>query len=120
MDRHHGLKWEAGEYPYSALYPTFAFFSQNAILYAWSDIKCRWIQQFTTAPVINLQFLGGSDPKDLPHECACIHHNTYTKECALNNVVKLGKDFARMYNMVEPPPPPPPPNDLVDEGYCSA
>ena len=102
----HGLKWGSGEYPYSALYPTIAFFTQNATLFAKGDQKCQWIQQFTTAPIINLEQLGCPPAKQLPHECLCPHHNTYLKECALENAVRLGKYFGQMYNMVSPTPPP--------------
>ena len=107
----HGLNWESGEYPYSALYSIFAFFSQNAVFYAKGDFKCRWIQQFASTTVVNLGRIGCPSLKELPHECTCIHHNTYRKECALNNAVKLGKEFAKMYDMNAVPPPQPPTED---------
>lgn len=101
----HGLKWNSGDYPYSAVYSTIAHFAQNATLYAKGDEKCQWIQQFTTSPILNLELIGCPPANQLPHECLCLHHNTYIKECALDKAVRLGKYFAQMYNMVPPTPP---------------
>lgn len=115
----HGIKWESGDYPYCALYSVISHFADGFVLYAKGDQKCQWIQQFTTAPIINLEQLGCPPAKQLPHECLCHLHNTFLKDCALDKAVRLGKFYARMYNMVPPIAPNNGPQIKIDSGYAS-
>ena len=103
----HGLRWDAGDYPYSALYPTIAFFAQSGTLYASGEERCQQIQQFSTATIMNLEAMGCPPAKWLPHECLCPNHNTYNSECALDRAVRLGRHISQMYNMVPPKQAPP-------------
>lgn len=105
IENFHGLRWEQGDFPYSAIYPIISHFAHNAILYTKGLDKCRWIQQFTTAPVINLEQLGCPPAQELPHASLCQHHNTYHKTCALDKSVRLGKYLSQLYEMGQPTSP---------------
>ena len=72
----HGLRWDAGDYPYSALYPTIAFFTQNAILYASGEEKCQQIQQFTTATIMKLAAMGCPPPEWTTVKRLCSNNTT--------------------------------------------
>ena len=101
----HGLRWEHGDYPYGALYSIISHFAENGFLYAKGFEKCKWLQQFTAAPVLDLEQLGCPPSHQLPHGCPCPHHNTLKWNCALDKAVKFGKYFSNLFAMVPPPPP---------------
>ena len=118
-EQFHGLRWEHGDYPYSALYSIISHFAANAILYAKGAEKCKWLQQFTAAPIFDLEQLGCPPSQHLPHGCPCPQHNTLKWKCALDKAVRFGKYFANIFMMVPPPPPPSPElfikSDVVEE-----
>lgn len=98
-DNFHGLKWDQGEFPYSAIYPMISHFANNATLYAKGQQKCAWLRQFTSAPVIDLETLGCPPAKELPHACLCMNHNTLFKTCAMDKAIRLGRYLVHMYDM---------------------
>ena len=100
----HGLKWEDGIYPYSALYTVVSHFASSSILYAKGLQKCKWLQQYTCSSIYDLDQLGCPPAKDLPHQCLCMYHNSVLKDCALDKSLRLGKYVADMFQMMPGPP----------------
>ena len=94
-----GLEWETGAYPYQVAFTMLNYFGKEAQLYALGKDLCRWIQQYTSLCVVNLEELGC--PGDL-HPVGtelCPYHKDSKKTCALDRAICLGLYLNTMFSL---------------------